>query len=70
MRSMPGCVKHPLDRVEANRAMLDLPGNLATAKKATQAQIALAWLLVQKPWIVPIPGATKLRCWTSKGVDT
>jgi len=36
-------------------------GNIAKAKNATPAQIALAWLLVQKPWIVPIPGTTKLH---------
>jgi aryl-alcohol dehydrogenase-like predicted oxidoreductase len=41
--------------------MVDLLGKIATAKKATLAQIALAWLLAQKPWIVPIPGATKLH---------
>ena len=40
--------------------MVDLLGKLAEKKKATPAQIALAWLLAQKPWIVPIPGATKL----------
>lgn len=40
--------------------MVDLLGQLATQKKATPAQIALAWLLAQKPWIVPIPGTTKL----------
>ena len=40
--------------------MVDLLGKLAKKKKATPAQIALAWLLAQKPWIVPIPGTTKL----------
>src|SRR3989454_9597631 len=46
---------------KANQAMVDLLGGFAQQKKATPAQIALAWLLAQKPWIVPIPGTTKLR---------
>lgn len=41
--------------------MVDLIGKFAQQKKATSAQIALAWLLAQKPWIVPIPGTTKLH---------
>ena len=45
---------------KANQAMVDLIGRFAQQKKATPAQIALAWLLAQKPWIVPIPGTTKL----------
>jgi aryl-alcohol dehydrogenase-like predicted oxidoreductase len=45
---------------KANQAVVDLLSKLAEQKKATPAQIALAWLLVQKPWIVPIPGTTKL----------
>jgi aryl-alcohol dehydrogenase-like predicted oxidoreductase len=45
---------------KANQAMVDLLGKFAQQKKATPAQIALAWLLAQKPWIVPIPGTTKL----------
>jgi len=45
---------------KANRALVDLLGRIAEQKKATPAQIALAWLLAQKPWIVPIPGTTKL----------
>jgi len=45
---------------KANQALVDLVGNIAKRKKATPAQIALAWLLAQKPWIVPIPGTTKL----------
>src|SRR6202166_2840071 len=45
---------------KANQTVVDLLGKLAEKKKATPAQIALAWLLVQKPWIVPIPGTTKL----------
>jgi aryl-alcohol dehydrogenase-like predicted oxidoreductase len=44
----------------ANQAMVDLLGAIARRKKATPAQIALAWLLARKPWIVPIPGTTKL----------
>jgi aryl-alcohol dehydrogenase-like predicted oxidoreductase len=44
----------------ANQALVDLLGKIAQRKKATPAQIALAWLLAQKPWIVPIPGTTKL----------
>jgi len=44
----------------ANQAVVDLIGRFAQQKKATPAQIALAWLLAQKPWIVPIPGTTKL----------
>jgi len=44
---------------KANQAMVDLIGKFAQQKKATPAQIALAWLLAQKPWIVPIPGTTK-----------
>jgi len=45
---------------KANQALVDLLGRIAEQKKATPAQIALAWLLAQKPWIVPIPGTTKL----------
>ena len=46
---------------KANQAVVDLLGQIAERKKATPAQIALAWLLAQKPWIVPIPGTTKLH---------
>jgi aryl-alcohol dehydrogenase-like predicted oxidoreductase len=46
---------------KANQALVDLMTNIAARKKATPAQIALAWLLAQKPWIVPIPGTTKLH---------
>src|SRR5881392_2123003 len=46
---------------KANYALVDLLGEIATRKKVTPAQIALAWLLAQKPWIVPIPGTTKLH---------
>jgi len=46
---------------KANQALVDLIGAVAERKKATPAQIALAWVLAQKPWIVPIPGTTKLH---------
>jgi len=46
---------------EANQALVDLLGRIAGEKGATTAQIALAWLLAQKPWMVPIPGTTKLH---------
>jgi aryl-alcohol dehydrogenase-like predicted oxidoreductase len=46
---------------KANQALVSLLGKIAQRKKATSAQIALAWLLAQKPWIVPIPGTTKLH---------
>src|ERR1700741_2012127 len=46
---------------KANHALVDLLGEIAGRKKVTPAQIALAWLLAQKPWIVPIPGTTKLH---------
>ncbi len=53
-RFTPGALK-------VNQALIDLLGTIAQRKKATPAQIALAWLLAQKPWIVPIPGTTKLH---------
>jgi aryl-alcohol dehydrogenase-like predicted oxidoreductase len=46
---------------QANQALVNLLGEIAGRKKTTPAQIALAWLLAQKPWIVPIPGTTKLH---------
>jgi aryl-alcohol dehydrogenase-like predicted oxidoreductase len=49
------------EALKANQALVDLLGEIAKRKKATPAQIALAWLLAQKPWIVPIPGTTKLH---------
>ena len=49
------------EALKANQALIDLLGSIAKRKKATPAQIALAWLLAQKPWIVPIPGTTKLH---------
>jgi aryl-alcohol dehydrogenase-like predicted oxidoreductase len=48
------------EALKANQAVVDLLAKIAQKKKATPAQIALAWLLAQKPWIVPIPGTTKL----------
>jgi len=49
------------EALKANQALIDLLATIATRKGATPAQIALAWLLAQKPWIVPIPGTTKLE---------
>jgi len=46
---------------QANQALVDLVGRIAAKKNATPAQIALAWVLAQKPWIVPIPGTTKMH---------
>ena len=46
---------------EANRALVDLLTRIATGKNATPAQVALAWILAQKPWVVPIPGTTKVH---------
>jgi aryl-alcohol dehydrogenase-like predicted oxidoreductase len=48
------------EALKANQAMVDLLARMAAKKQATPAQIALAWLLAQKPWIVPIPGTTKM----------
>jgi len=48
------------EALKANQALIDLLSQIAERKKATPAQIALAWLLARKPWIVPIPGTTKL----------
>jgi len=50
-----------LDARKANQRLVDLLGEIAAQKQATPAQIALAWLLARKPWIVPIPGTTKLH---------
>ena len=49
------------EALKAKQALIDLLGKIGQRKKATPAQIALAWLLAQKPWIVPIPGTTKLH---------
>lgn len=49
------------DNRKANQGMVELLSSIAEEKNATQAQVALAWLLAQKPWIVPIPGTTKLH---------
>ena len=51
----------PPENRKANQALVDLIGKFAEQKKVTSAQIALAWLLAQKSWIVPIPGTTKLH---------
>jgi aryl-alcohol dehydrogenase-like predicted oxidoreductase len=48
------------DALKANQAFVELLNDIATKKKVTPAQIALAWILAQKPWMVPIPGTTKL----------
>lgn len=53
--------KYQQSTFRANQALVDLLGKIAAAKKVTPAQIALAWLLAQRPWIVPIPGTTKLH---------
>jgi len=50
------------EALKANQALIDLLAGIAAKKNATPAQIALAWLLAKKPWIVPIPGTTKTRC--------
>jgi len=49
------------EALKANQALVDLLARVAAARHATPAQIALAWLLAQRPWIVPIPGTTKLH---------
>jgi aryl-alcohol dehydrogenase-like predicted oxidoreductase len=49
------------DAIKANQVVIDLLEKIAVQKEATPAQIALAWLLAQKPWIVPIPGSRKLE---------
>ena len=49
------------ENLKANQGLVDVLGHLADQKGVTRAQIALAWLLAQKPWIVPIPGTTKLH---------
>jgi aryl-alcohol dehydrogenase-like predicted oxidoreductase len=46
--------------MEANQALVDLLRRIADDKDATSAQVALAWILAQRPWIVPIPGTTQL----------
>ena len=49
------------EALEANQALVDLLNTIATRKQATAAQIALAWLLAQKPWLVPIPGTRRIE---------
>jgi aryl-alcohol dehydrogenase-like predicted oxidoreductase len=56
--TLPRFTPEPL---KVNQPLIDLLGSIAKRKNATPAQIALAWLLAQKPWIVPIPGTTKLN---------
>jgi aryl-alcohol dehydrogenase-like predicted oxidoreductase len=61
-----GDIRNTLPRFEAdartaNQALVNVVGEIADGRKATRAQIAIAWLLAQKPWIVPIPGTTKLH---------
>jgi aryl-alcohol dehydrogenase-like predicted oxidoreductase len=56
-----GFPRFTLEAREANQAMVDLLKTIAQRKGATPAQIALAWLLAQRPWIVPIPGTAKLH---------
>ncbi|MEH2351594.1 MAG: aldo/keto reductase [Nostoc sp.] len=49
------------EALKVNQALINLLGRIAAQKQATPAQVAIAWLLAQKPWIVPIPGTTKLH---------
>ena len=56
-----GLPRFTQEALKANQALIELLGSIAKRKKATPAQIALAWLLAQKPWVVPIPGTTKLN---------
>ncbi|AKB31023.1 Aldo-keto reductase [Methanosarcina siciliae HI350] len=49
------------ENIDANQVLLDLIGKIAETKNATPAQIALAWILAQKPWVIPIPGTRKLE---------
>jgi aryl-alcohol dehydrogenase-like predicted oxidoreductase len=56
-----GLPRFTADARKANQDLLDLLGEIAAQRKMTPAQVALAWLLAQKPWIVPIPGTTKLH---------
>ena len=56
-----GLPRFTQEALKANQALIELLGSIAKRKKATPAQIALAWLLAQKPWMVPIPGTTKLN---------
>lgn len=57
-RILPRFTQEALD---ANQALIDLLGTMASRKNATPAQVAIAWLLAQKPWIIPIPGTTKIH---------
>jgi aryl-alcohol dehydrogenase-like predicted oxidoreductase len=60
---------YPVSRKEnrkANQAIVELLNTIANQKNATPAQVALAWLLAQKPWIVPIPGTNKVQSFGRK----
>lgn len=59
--SSPPIPRFPADAREANQAKVELQGSIAERKQATRVQIALDWLLAQKPWVVPIPEITKLH---------
>ena len=61
MTSAIRCHAFSAEARDANQALVDELSKIADEKGATKAQIALAWLLAQKPWIVPIPGTTKLH---------
>ena len=61
LHNRAGLPRFTPEAMKANQALIDLLANIAKRKNATPAQIALAWLLAQKPWIVPIPGTTKLN---------
>ncbi|TDR41146.1 aryl-alcohol dehydrogenase-like predicted oxidoreductase [Tahibacter aquaticus] len=56
-----GIPRFSVEARKANQAVVDLLGSIAAQKQATRAQIAIAWLLAQQPWIVPIPGTTKVH---------
>jgi aryl-alcohol dehydrogenase-like predicted oxidoreductase len=57
-RILPRFTQEALD---ANQVLIDLLGSMAAKKDATPAQVAIAWLLAQKPWIIPIPGTTRIQ---------
>ena len=61
MTSAPGTPRFTEEAIDANWAVVELLEKIAANHEATPAQIALAWLLAQKPWIVPIPGSRKLH---------
>jgi len=59
--SAAACPRFTSEARKANQALVDLLSEIAKTKKATPGQIALAWLLAQKPWMVPIPGTRRLE---------